>query len=223
VKFPAPTFEPIRRLLRSVKCEEANPVLQELDPQLLLQVQARDEAAFAEVREQLEPSIRRFVRRLTGGSEAEDDIVQDVFIALYNNLERIEPIQKLRPYAFGIARRRSYDELRQRSRYEVVSLNEEPLGDDETYIALPDDATPLDEVTHWLMLQLEVQEAMEHLPDVQRQVLIMYCEEELSYQEIAEVLGVNLGTVKSRLHYAKRALRGLLSLETLEAIEDGLG
>lgn len=198
-------------------------MLQELDHELLLQVQARDETAFVEVRAQLEPAVRRFVRRLTGGTEAEEDIVQDVFIALYNNLERIEPIDKLRAYVFGIARRRSYDELRQRSRHEVVPLNEEPISDDEVYIPLADDASPLDEVTHWLLLQLEVQDAMEHLPELQRQVLIMYCEENLSYQEIGEILEVNVGTVKSRLHYAKRALRGLLRPATLEAIEDGLG
>jgi RNA polymerase sigma-70 factor (ECF subfamily) len=60
---------------------------------------------------------------------------------------------------------------------------------------------------------------MERLPELQRQILIMYSEENLSYQEIAEILETNVGTVKSRLHYAKRALRGMLRPATLEAIE----
>lgn len=195
-------------------------MLQEIDHNLLLQVQARDEQAFADLRAQIEPAVRRFVRRLTGGSEMEDDIVQDVFIALYRNLDRINPIEKLRPYVFGIARRRCYDELRKR-KYELVSLDEEP-DEDETYLALASDDAPQDEVTHWLLLQLEVQQAMEKLPELQRQVMIMYSEENLSYQEIAEILETNVGTVKSRIHYAKRALRGMLRPATLEAIEAAL-
>jgi RNA polymerase sigma-70 factor (ECF subfamily) len=195
-------------------------VLQEIDHNLLLQVQARDEQAFADLRAQIEPAIRRFVRRLTGGSEMEDDIVQEVFIALYRNLDRINPIEKLRPYMFGIARRRCYDELRKR-KYELVSLDEEP-DEDESYLALASDDAPHDEVTHWLLLHLELQAAMEKLPEIQRQVMIMYSEENLSYQEIAEILETNVGTVKSRIHYAKRALRGMLRPATLEAIEAAL-
>jgi RNA polymerase sigma-70 factor (ECF subfamily) len=192
-------------------------VLQEIDQDLLQQVQARDEDAFAELRAHIEPSVRRFVRRLTGGTDAEDDIVQDVFFALYRNLDRIDPIEKLRPYVFGIARRRAYDELRRR-KYDTVSLDEEP-DDDEPYLPIASDDTPPEEVTHWLLLQLEVQQAMEKLPELQRQVMIMYSEENLSYQEIADILETNVGTVKSRIHYAKRALRGMLRPATLEAIE----
>ncbi|HLU11645.1 MAG TPA: RNA polymerase sigma factor, partial [Oceanobacillus sp.] len=160
---------------------------------------------------------RRFVRRLMGSSEAEDDVLQDIFFALYRNLDRIDPIEKLRPYVFGIARRRAYDELRRR-KYDTVSLDEEP-EDDEIYLPIASTDTPPDEVTHYLLLQLEVQQAMERLPELQRQVLIMYCEENLSYQEIAEILETNVGTVKSRIHYAKRALRGMLRPATLEAID----
>lgn len=192
-------------------------MLEDIDHDLLLQVQAQDDQAFAELRAQIEPSMRRFVRRLTNGSEAEDDIVQDVFFALFRNLHRIDPIEKLRPYVFGIARRRCYDELR-RHKYDVVSLDEEP-EEDGSYLAIASDDAPPDEVTHWLLLQLEVQKAMERLPELQRQVLIMYSEENLSYQEIAEVLESNVGTVKSRLHYAKRALRGMLRPATLEALD----
>jgi RNA polymerase sigma-70 factor (ECF subfamily) len=121
---------------------------------------------------------------------------------------------------FGIARRRAYDELRRR-KYDTMSLDEEP-DNDEFYLPIASSDLPLDEVTHSLLLQLEVQQVMERLPELQRQVLIMYCEENLSYQEIAEILETNVGTVKSRIHYAKRALRGMLRAETLEAIEAAL-
>ncbi len=190
------------------------------EPNLLLKVKDGDEEAFQQLQAELEPQIRRFVRRLIGSSYAEDDIIQDTFIALYRNLDRIEPIEKLRPYLYGIARNRCYTELRQTRRYQSVSLDDEPeIEFGEVSVTLADDATPPEEVAHWLMLHLEVQQAMNKLPESQRQVLLMYSEESLSYQEIAEVMDISVGTVKSRIFYAKRALRSLLRLETLKALE----
>jgi RNA polymerase sigma-70 factor, ECF subfamily len=187
---------------------------------LLHRVKDGDDDAFQQLQEELEPQIRRFVRRLIGSSYAEDDIIQDTFIALYRNLDRIEPIEKLRPYLYGIARNRCYTELRQARRMESVSLDDEPeLDFGEPSIVLADDASPPEDVTHWLLLHLEVQQAMSKLPELQRQVLVMYSEENLSYQEIAEIMNTSVGTIKSRIFYAKRALRSLLRLETLKALE----
>jgi RNA polymerase sigma-70 factor (ECF subfamily) len=200
------------------RTREAEDVLDEST--LLLKVKDGDDEAFQQLQEELEPQIRRFVRRLIGSSFAEDDIIQDTFIALYRNLDRIEPIEKLRPYLYGIARNRCYTELRSTRRMEAVSIDDEPeLDFGETSIILADDASPPEEVTHWLMLHLEVQQAMSKLPELQRQVLVMYSEENLSYQEIAEIMNISVGTVKSRIFYAKRALRSLLRLETLKALE----
>jgi RNA polymerase sigma-70 factor (ECF subfamily) len=190
------------------------------EPTLLHKVKDGDDLAFQQLQAELEPQMRRFVRRLIGSSYAEDDIIQDAFIALYQNLERIEPIEKLRPYLYGIVRNRCYTELRQARRFETVGIEDEPeLDFGESSVVLADDGSPPDEVTHWLLLHLEVQQAMNKLPVVQRQVLLMYSEEALSYQEIAEIMNTSVGTVKSRIFYAKRALRSLLRIETLRALE----
>jgi RNA polymerase sigma-70 factor (ECF subfamily) len=98
----------------------------------------------------------------------------------------------------------------------VDAISEVPLN-------LPDDAQPPDEAAHWLLLHLEVQEAIDRLPELHRQALILYAEENLSYSEIAEVMNTSVGTVKSRMHYAKRILRGLLRSETLSALEAEFG
>ena len=79
-----------------------------------------------------------------------------------------------------------------------------------------------EDVAHWLMLHMEVQEAMDQLPELQRQTLILYAEEGLSYAEIAEVMNTSIGTVKSRLYYAKRQLRKLLHPDTLRALDEDL-
>ncbi|MBI5671119.1 MAG: RNA polymerase sigma factor [Chloroflexi bacterium] len=195
-------------------------MLQAAEHELLIQAQAGDCDAFAELQTRLESPVRRFVWRLIGSSDAEDDIVQDSFIALYKNLRHIYPAEKLRPYLFRIVRNRCYDELRRQGRFRQVSLD-----DDEPSESWAAQNTPLDgssqpeEVTHWLMLYLDVQKAIDRLPEMQRQTLILYAEEELSYQEIAQVMNTNIGTVKSRLYYAKRTLRQLLSAETVQVLD----
>ena len=76
----------------------ANTLSRELDCQLLEQARAGSFDAFGELQAALEPPIRRFIRRLLGYHEAEDDIVQTVFIALYRNTHRIDPVAHLRSY-----------------------------------------------------------------------------------------------------------------------------
>jgi len=189
---------------------------------LLQQAQAGDYDAFDDLHTTLEPAISRFVRRLIGHQQEAEDIVQDTFLSLYMNLDKLDPTQPPRPYVYRIARNRCYDILRRQGRYDQVSLDHEPtqvrvsFDLSERYNDAPE------EVAHWMLLHLEVQEAIERLPETQRQALILYSEEELSYAEIAEVMEISLGTVKSRLYHAKKTLRGLLSLETLAAINEDL-
>src|SRR5258708_21978600 len=100
----------------------------QLEHRLLQQAQDGDADAFAQLEMRLESSIRRFIRRLIGLSDAEDDIVQNVFISLYYNIQRIDPVENLRPYLFRMVRNRCYDELRSQRRYEVLSLDDEADG-----------------------------------------------------------------------------------------------
>ncbi len=196
-------------------------MLQAAEHDLLIRAQAGICDAFAELQTRLESPVRRFIWRLIGRSDAEDDIVQDTFIALYKNLHRIYPVERLRPYLFRIVRNRCYDELRRLGRFRQVSLDDDDDEPGESWLAgnITDGASQPEEVTHWLMLYLDVQKAIDRLPEMQRQTLILYAEEELSYQEIAEVMNTNIGTVKSRLFYAKKGLRQLLHADTVQALD----
>ena len=186
---------------------------------LLQQARDGERAAFEQLQASLERPARRFVRRLIGTSDAEDDIVQNAFFALYVNLERLDEGEKLRPFLFRVLRNQCYDELRRQGRYEMVSIDDD-WGDGEDYAVVPVDQQPQpDETAHWLLLYSEVQQAINTLPELQRQTLLLYTEADLSYAEIAETMGTNIGTVKSRLYYAKKTLVNLLSPETLAALE----
>jgi RNA polymerase sigma-70 factor (ECF subfamily) len=192
-------------------------VAHELEHDYLIQAQAGDPTAFDLLHLSLEPALLRFVRRLVGDDHLAEDIVQDTFITLYTHLDDIYPPEKLRPFLFRVARNKAYDVLRRGGRYDMVSLDDEPLEARVSFHA--DKSQAPDEIAHWLLLYLEVQEAIDKLPEHHRQTLILYCEEELSYAEIADVMGVNIGTVKSRLFHAKKTLRGLVNPKTILAIQ----
>ena len=194
--------------------------------ELLRLAQQGDDEAFEQLHASLAPGIGRFVRRMIGDGQEAEDIVQDTLLALYLNLNRIEPVEKLRPYVFRIARNRCYDLLRRGGRYEEVSMDADQDDDVRVRVSFEiadERATPPEEVAHWLLLQIEVRDAMDSLAELQRQTLMLFAEENMTYNEIAEVMGVSIGTIKSRLFHAKKNLRARLKPETLAVIMEELG
>jgi RNA polymerase sigma-70 factor (ECF subfamily) len=172
----------------------------EIEQALLQRAQQGKPDAFAALRLTLEPQVRRYIWHVLGHTLAEDDIVQDVVTALYLNLEKITPPEKLKPFLFRVTRNRCYDLLRRQGRRKVVPLTPN----------IPTTAPSLEEDAHALLLYQQVKTAMARLPEAQRQVLILYAEEEFSYEEIADTLAINIGTVKSRLHQARQAVKQML-------------
>lgn len=196
--------------------------MQEIERKLFLAARDGDMDAYEDLQLILEPDVRRFVRRLRYDPFSEDDILQDVFIAFFRNMHAIDPVESMRPYLFRIARNRCYDSYRRESRYETMSLDDDPVQMRVAFTEAHRTPKP-DDVTHWMLLHLEVREAIDQLPESQRLTLILFSEEGLSYAEIAEVMDTSVGTVKSRLYYAKKNLRGLLRPETAAVLDEEFG
>lgn len=191
----------------------------EIYEQLLLEAaQDGDLEAYEELQILLEPDIRRFIKRKIYDPYTVDDIVQEVFLAFYQNMYRINPVENLRPYIFRIARNKCYDDLRKLERNENVSLDDEPTRMRVSFTEAGNQPKP-DDVTHWMLLHMEVKEAIAQLPENQREALILYSEEQMTYAEIADIMDCSIGTVKSRLYYAKKNLRGLMNPQTLEVLD----
>jgi RNA polymerase sigma-70 factor (ECF subfamily) len=188
---------------------------------LLCQAQAGDWSAYDQLQHQLEPVVRRVALRLMGNSDDVDDVLQDVWLAFYRHIQRIDPPQNLRPYLFRMVRNRCYDSWR-RSDNGSVSLDDE-VHEPRIAFDLARDQTSHDDALHWILLHVEVREAIDKLSAAHRTTLLLYCEDGLSYADISEATGVSLGTVKSRIFHAKRQLRAFLSSATLHAIESELG
>jgi RNA polymerase sigma-70 factor (ECF subfamily) len=154
------------------------------------------EAHSAEIIELL-PRLRRFARGLAGNVSDADDLVQ---IAIERALAKSEQLRAGAPLAgwmFGILRNAWIDEARARGRRKRVFVPEE-LGEQ---VADPNSA-------HAQMLP--VQQAMERLPDEQREVIGLVLIEGLSYREAADIVGVPVGTITSRLARGREALQSML-------------
>lgn len=186
---------------------------------LLEAAQEGDIEAYEELQILLEPDIRRFVQRKINDPYTVDDVIQEVFLAFYQNMYRINPVENLRPYIFRIARNKCYDDLRKFQRNENVSLDDDPVRTRVSFTEASSQPKP-DDLTHWMLLHMEVQAAIAQLPETQRETLVLYSEEQMTYAEIADIMDCSIGTVKSRLYYAKKNLRGLMNPETLSVLDD---
>jgi len=182
---------------------------------LVRRARAGDRNAFDALRLVCEPSVRRFVRRLAGTAFDHDDIVQDAFLALYMNLHRLEPVENLRPFLYRIARNRCYDELRRQGRYDTVSLEG---GPDRTAPVVKDRRPGPSEALDRTLAYADLRAAVARLPEDQRQALILYVDEGMSYAEIAFTLATDVNNVKARIHRARKDLARRLSPETLAAL-----
>lgn len=169
---------------------------------LVLRSQIGDEAAFRELLESFGPRLLLYIRKMLESSpEQVEDAAQDIWIAIFRGLPGLREANKFRAWAFRIARDRIYREYRRR-KIPTQQLEDEHL---ET---LPQPAE----------ISLDAEElhrGLHFIPPEQREVLVLRFFEELSYEEIARVTGCTLGTVRSRIHYAKRALRNALERNTI--------
>jgi RNA polymerase sigma-70 factor, ECF subfamily len=146
---------------------------------------------------ELLPRLRRFARSLAGNVTDADDLVQ---VAIERALARSEQLRDGAPLAgwmFGILRNAWIDEARARARRRRVFVPEE-LGEQ-----VADPRSSQAQV-------LPVQQAMERLPDEQREVIGLVLIEGLSYREAAEIVGVPVGTITSRLARGREALQNML-------------
>ena len=163
---------------------------------LVVEAQARDPAAFRELVTRYQRRLAYYIRRMLGEEADAFDVMQDVWLRVFKRLGSLEAPEAFRVWLYRIAHDVTVDHLRKRSR------QPKPL----------DDEAAVEEVDAWdefeaLRNAERVHEALEQLSPPHREVLTLRFLEGLNLQEIADVVGCGLGTVKSRLHYAKRSLR----------------
>jgi RNA polymerase sigma factor (sigma-70 family) len=192
-----------------------------LEP-LLCAARAGDRSAFDRLQAALLPPAARFVRRLLGEPDAEEDLLREAFLALYQNLYRMDRPGALLPFLCRVLRNQCYDLLRRRERHDTVSLDGGGWGDDgdgpDWSERLPSPRPSPEESVQRFFLWAEVQAAVDRLPERQREVLILYADADLTYAGVAEALNLDPGTVRSLLYQARQNLYRRLRPDTLAAL-----
>jgi len=146
------------------------------------------------------PHLRRFARALAGDAALADDLVQDCIERALRKQHLFDETRKLRTWLFAILRNLYISGLRRNPKGATVkSVDEMMSGEDAV--------KPEQEIRLALS---EIALALDRLPAAHREVLLLVALEELSYREVAEIIGVPIGTVMSRLSRARGSLRAML-------------
>lgn len=176
------------------------------DEALAVKARNGDQDAFAELVRRYQQGVVNLAYRLVGSREEALDLSQEIFLRVYENLDRFDPRRPFKPWLYRIATNYCYDFLRRQGRRresveEVSFAAGEALADKHVN---PEAAVLRGEV------QRVVEEVIASLPARYRPAVILRYVEGMSYQEIAEALQLPLGTVKTYLHRSRELLRTAL-------------
>jgi len=163
--------------------------------------------AFQELFDRYRDRLIHFVIRKTGDPDRAQDLVQEAFIRVTRHLHRFDTTKKFSTWVYTIASNLSKNELRNRSRSPLVLFQRLTSNWDEDHrpLQFEDSSTQPDDLYNKRYIKKIVEETVEELPEHHRLVFRLRELEGKSYEEIAEITGVNLGTVKSRLHRARNS------------------
>ena len=175
---------------------------------LVGRAQARDADAFSQLVARYERRLLYYTQRLIGNDVDREDVLQEVWMRVFLKINALQAPEAFRVWLYKIAHDVAMSHLRKCKRYEVASWNEE-IVEDATGSSDWNELELLDrvELVHQSLGQLS-------LPH--REVLTLRFLEELELSDIAEIVGSGVGTVKSRLHYAKAAIRQIMEEACVE-------
>jgi RNA polymerase sigma factor (sigma-70 family) len=174
--------------------------------------QRPDRAAFAELMRRYQSHADRVLYHLAPDWQDRSDLAQEVWIRVYKNLHRLQEPEKFRGWLSRIATNLFYDELRKRKRHATPLSLDAPLSmeDGEMGWEIASDAPGPEENLTTQEFYGELKSAIADLPEAFRTTIVMREIQGLPYEEIAEITGVSLGTVKSRIARARLRLQSQL-------------
>jgi RNA polymerase sigma-70 factor (ECF subfamily) len=179
------------------------------DVRLMELVGHGDMLAFEQLVERHQALVAGTVARMLGSNSEVEDIAQQVFIRVWKSAARYTPRAKFTTWLLKITRNLVFNELRRSKRRAHVPMQSDPEAEE---IPLKDETSPAPDAS---LLEHELQEAIEdaitQLPDMQRMALVLRRYEQLSYDQIAEILDLSVPAVKSLLFRARSELRERLS------------
>jgi len=181
--------------------------MEEIVNRRISEVLKGDQNAFSEIVELYKDKVYQLCYRMLGNSHEAEDIAQEAFIRAYVNIDRYNTNRKFSTWLYRIATNLCIDRIRKKK--PDYYLDAEIAGTDGLTMysqVAAEGVEPVDEVAG-MELQNEIQREISNLPDKYRSVIVLKYIEELSLNEISEILDLPLGTVKTRIHRGREALR----------------
>ena len=179
------------------------------DEELILELQKNDtEEAFNILVQRYKNPLTNFVFRFLGDYEACNDVVQETMIKVYRYKDSYSSVAKFSTWIYTIAGNLARTEYRRQRRQNIFSIND--YGEEHQTYDLPDESYRPDVITDSGIKDEIIQKALMKVKETYREAVILRDIQGLSYEEISEILGVNEGTVKSRINRGRAQLQELL-------------
>ena len=186
----------------------------QLDPDavLMLRVKRGDRAAFTELVEKYKQPVLNFIHRTLRDETEAEDVAQNVFFQVYKSRRRYKRTAKFSTWLFTIARNLCLNEFRRRSRHPAESIEEGQAehesrdGGTQRQFEDKSQMAPPENLLH-CELAKKIEEALDGLPENQRTAILLCRQEELSYEDIAEILDCSLSATKSLIHRGRETLK----------------
>jgi len=183
------------------------PVLDKLtDAELLVCYTAGEEAAFPELVSRYKDPLYAFLKHFLNRQDLIEDVFQETFLQLFTSRDSFDTTRPLRPWLFTIAANKAKDALRKRQRTAAIPIGTmaetEDLSFDDMLNALTSDSTVPYEKLQKSETASQVREIIANMPENLREILILAYFNKFSYKQMAQILSIPIGTVKSRLHTA---------------------
>lgn len=175
------------------------------DEVVAVAVQNGDIDAFGALMHRYEAKLKRYGRKFLARSEDIDDLVQDVFIKTYENIQSFDSSHRFSPWIYRIAHNAFVNELRRKSRFGLGSF------DPDVILPLIPAKESTDDKALASELRLEMDSLVEELPVKYREVVVLFYFEDLTYQEISDVLQIPVTTVGVRMLRAREKLKAAYS------------
>ena len=178
------------------------------DEKLISRFQAGDERAYVELVNRYKDKLLNFVFQFLGDVEQAEDVVQDTMIRLYEKKHYYKEIAKFSTWIYTIARNLANTELRKRKRRKTTYLSQ--MSKEERQYEIPAVQDDVDQSLHNEFINDRIQSAINSLPEHFKLVIILRDIQELSYDDISNIVEVPLGTIKSRINRARIQLQAEL-------------
>ena len=176
------------------------------DAQLLARYSGGDEAAFREIVNRYKNGLYAFLRQFLNRQDLVEDVFQETFMQLFTSRDSFDKSRPLRPWLFTIAANKAKDALRKWQRTTAIPIgtiaDSQDLSFDEMLNTLSSDNSMPYEELEKNEISLRVAQVIEEMPENLKEILLLAYFQRFSYKQMAEILSIPIGTVKSRLHTA---------------------